>query len=97
MLDAKNWAIENYAIDPERVGITGASYGQSVEMYRHLKLRSTAPVRLVLFPSEGHGFISPASRLEYSERLMRWMTHFLKEKRQDLPDIDLPHPELDKQ
>lgn len=183
LLDAKNWAVENYAIDPNRVGITGASYGgyasawaatklskefaasvssmgianqiskfgttdiptemvqlhalitpwqdwqwylerspikhvgnaqtplllmhgrldqrvpfnQSVEMYRHLKLRSDAPVRLILFPNEGHGFINATSRLEYSERLMRWMTHFLKDQRQELPDIELPHAELDQQ
>src|SRR5690606_12470890 len=29
--------------------------GQSHELYRHLKLRGQAPVRLVLYPGEGHG------------------------------------------
>lgn len=181
LIDAKSWAVLNYNIDPDRVGITGTSYGgyaaawaatklskefaasvssmgianqiskfgttdiptemirlhalinpwqdwqwyldrspikhvgnaqtpillmhgqldlrvpysQSVELYRHLKLRSEVPVRLVLFPSEGHGFINVTSRLEYSERLMRWMSHFLQEKHQNLPDIALPHTELD--
>jgi dipeptidyl aminopeptidase/acylaminoacyl peptidase len=37
--------------------------GQSREMYRHLKLRSQAPVRLVLFPGEGHGNRKAAARL----------------------------------
>lgn len=180
LLDAKNWATKNYPIDPDLVGITGASYGgyaaawaatkfsqefaasvssmgianqiskfgttdiatemiqlhalinpwqdwqwylerspikhvgnaqtpillmhgqldlrvpysQSVELYRHLKVRSDTPVRLVLFPTEGHGFVNATSRLEYSERLMRWMSHFLIEQHQNLPDIDLPHTEL---
>ncbi len=181
LIDAKRWAIENYDIDPSRVGITGASYGgyaaawaatkfskefaasvssmgianqvskfattdiptemirlhafqypwqdwqwyqdrspisfientqtplllmhgqldervpysQSVELFRHWKLRSNTPIRLVLFPTEEHGFASPAARLEYSERLMRWMTHFLQEKRSDLPPMELPHLPLD--
>ena len=29
--------------------------GQSLELYRHLKVRNQAPVRLVLYPGEGHG------------------------------------------
>jgi dipeptidyl aminopeptidase/acylaminoacyl peptidase len=51
--------------------------GQSREMYRHLKLRSEAPVRLVLYPGEGHGNRKAASRLDYSLRLLEWMEHYL--------------------
>lgn len=52
--------------------------GQSMELYRHLKLRSQAPVRLVFYPGEPHGFRRAASRLDYNLRLLRWMEHYLK-------------------
>jgi dipeptidyl aminopeptidase/acylaminoacyl peptidase len=64
--------------------------GQSRELYRHVKLRGSAPVRLVLYPGEGHGNRRSAAQLDYSLRLMRWMSHFLKE-----PGGDAPAPELD--
>jgi dipeptidyl aminopeptidase/acylaminoacyl peptidase len=51
---------------------------QSLEMYRHLKLRGKAPVRLVRYPGEQHGNRRAASRLDYSLRLMRWMEHYLE-------------------
>ncbi|HVL69420.1 MAG TPA: S9 family peptidase [Vicinamibacterales bacterium] len=51
---------------------------QSLELYRHLKLRGKAPVRLVWYPGEGHGNRRAASRLDYNLRLMRWMSHYLK-------------------
>lgn len=51
---------------------------QSMELYRHLKIRGKAPVRLVWYPGEGHGNRRAASRLDYNLRLMRWMTHYLK-------------------
>lgn len=51
---------------------------QSLEMYRHLKLRGQAPVRLVWYPGEGHGNARAASRFDYNLRLMQWMTHYLK-------------------
>ena len=35
-------------------------------------------VRLVWYPGEGHGNARAASRLDYSLRLMQWMTHYLK-------------------
>ena len=47
--------------------------GQSREMYRHLKLRSAAPVRLVLYPGEGHGNRKAAARLDYNLRMQQWM------------------------
>ncbi len=52
--------------------------GQSLEMYRHLKVRNKAPVRLVLYPGEGHGNRRAASRLDYHLRLLQWMDHYLK-------------------
>jgi dipeptidyl aminopeptidase/acylaminoacyl peptidase len=51
---------------------------QSMEMYRHLKLRGSAPVRLVRYPGEPHGNRRAASRLDYSLRLMQWFEHYLK-------------------
>lgn len=50
---------------------------QSYMLYRYLKLAGQAPVRLVLYPGEGHGNRRSASRYDYSLRLMRWMTHYL--------------------
>jgi dipeptidyl aminopeptidase/acylaminoacyl peptidase len=52
--------------------------GQSLELYRHLKVRGQAPVRLVLYPGEGHGNRRAASRLDYNLRLLQWMEHYLK-------------------
>jgi dipeptidyl aminopeptidase/acylaminoacyl peptidase len=51
---------------------------QSMEMYRHLKLRSAAPVRLVRYPGEPHGNRRAAARLDYNLRLLQWMEHYLK-------------------
>lgn len=61
---------------------------QSLIMYRYLKLLGNAPVRLVLYPGEGHGNQRAASRWDYSLRLMRWMDHYLKGEGGDPP----PHP-----
>ena len=51
---------------------------QSLIMYRCLKLAGQAPVRLVLYPGEGHGNQRAASRWDSSLRAMRWMDHYLK-------------------
>lgn len=69
--------------------------GQSREMYRHLKLRGEAPVRLVLYPGEGHGNRKAAARLDYNLRLMRWMEHYLKGEGGEPPatDVDYEEPE----
>ncbi len=50
---------------------------QSLEMYRYLKTVGQAPVRLVLYPGEGHGNRKAAARYDYSQRLVRWMDHYL--------------------
>jgi dipeptidyl aminopeptidase/acylaminoacyl peptidase len=51
---------------------------QSLELYRHLKVRGKAPVRLVLYPGEGHGNRRAASRLDYNVRMLQWFEHYLK-------------------
>jgi dipeptidyl aminopeptidase/acylaminoacyl peptidase len=67
--------------------------GQSMEMYRHLKLRSQAPVRLVLYPGEGHGNRRAAARLDYHLRLLRWMEHYLKGPGDSPPHYDIDYAE----
>lgn len=62
---------------------------QSLEMYRYLKVRNQAPVRLVLYPGEPHGFRRAASRLDYNLRMMQWFEHYLKG-----PGGEAPPPEL---
>jgi dipeptidyl aminopeptidase/acylaminoacyl peptidase len=52
--------------------------GQSRSMYRHLKLRGQAPVRLVLYPGEGHGNRKAAARLDYALRMLQWFEHYLQ-------------------
>ncbi len=51
--------------------------GQSRAMYRALKLRGKAPVRLVLYPGEGHGNRKACARLDYALRMLRWFEHYL--------------------
>jgi dipeptidyl aminopeptidase/acylaminoacyl peptidase len=50
---------------------------QSMELYRNLRLRSEAPVRLITYPGEGHGNDRAAAQLDYAHRLFRWMEHYL--------------------
>ncbi len=59
--------------------------GQSLEMYRALKVKGGVPVRLVLYPGEGHGFRRAAARYDCSVRMLRWLDHYLKEKNTELP------------
>lgn len=51
---------------------------QSLELYRYLKVLGQAPVRLVLYPGEGHGNRKAAAQLDYAARLLRWMQHYLQ-------------------
>lgn len=64
---------------------------QSMEIYRHLKVRNKAPVRLVFYPGEGHGNRRAASRLDYNQRLLRWMEHFLKKGSKKAPPYKIDH------
>jgi len=70
---------------------------QSMELYRHLKVRDTAPVRLVFYPGEGHGNRRAASRLDYNLRSMRWFDHYLKgdgnRRDKEPPPPELPYSE----
>ena len=72
---------------------TRVNPGQSRELYRHLKLRGHAPVRLVLYEGEGHGNRRAASRLDFCLRQMRWLEHYLKGPGGDPPPYDIEYPE----
>lgn len=64
---------------------------QSMELYRNLKILGKTPVRLVLYPGEGHGNRNAAARYDYSLRLHRWMDHYLKGKGGDAPPFEIDH------
>ena len=53
---------------------------QSIELYRHIKTRTDTPVRLVLYPGEGHGNRNATARLDYSLRQLRWFEKYLKDE-----------------
>jgi len=63
--------------------------GQSYELYRHIKTRTETPVRLVLYPGEGHGNTKATARLDYNLRMMRWFNEYLKGEAQERPDDEL--------
>ena len=65
--------------------------GQSYELYRHYKLRSEAPVRLVLFPGEGHGNARATARFDYSLRALQWFDRFLMDGAEEAPDAKLDY------
>jgi dipeptidyl aminopeptidase/acylaminoacyl peptidase len=50
---------------------------QSIELYRHIKTRTETPVRLVLYPGEGHGNRNATARLDYSLRQLRWFEKYI--------------------
>ncbi|HET6528122.1 MAG TPA: S9 family peptidase [Balneolaceae bacterium] len=59
---------------------------QSYELYRHIKVRTDTPVRLVLYPGEGHGNRNATARLDYNIRMMRWFNTYLKSETEEKPD-----------
>ena len=65
--------------------------GQSRELYRHLKLRGEAPVRLVFYPGEGHGNRRAGARLDYNLRSLRWLEHYLTGDGGEMPEFELDH------
>jgi len=67
--------------------------GQSLEMYRFVKIRTDTPVRLVIYPGEVHGNRNTAARYDYSLRLKRWMDHYLKGPGGEAPPYELDHAE----
>jgi len=64
---------------------------QSLEFYRHLKTLDQAPVRLVLYPGEGHGNRRAASRLDYNLRMLRWMEHYLQGEGGEKPEYSIDY------
>jgi dipeptidyl aminopeptidase/acylaminoacyl peptidase len=64
---------------------------QSAELYRHLKLRNQAPVRLVWYPGEQHGNRRAAAQLDYSVRMMQWFDHYLQGPGGAPPPIELEY------
>ena len=73
---------------------TRVAPSQSYELYRHIKVRKPeTPVRLVLFPGEGHGNQRAASRYDYNKRMMRWFDTYLKTGDRDAP-LPGPRPDL---
>jgi dipeptidyl aminopeptidase/acylaminoacyl peptidase len=52
--------------------------GQSKELYRHIKTRTDTPVRLVLYPGEGHGNRKSTARFDYNCRMLQWFDHYLQ-------------------
>jgi dipeptidyl aminopeptidase/acylaminoacyl peptidase len=67
--------------------------GQSLVLYRYLKIRSKAPVRLVLYPGEGHGNRLAAHRLDYNLRAIQWMEHYLKGPGGEPPPHEIEYEE----
>ena len=68
--------------------------GQSYELYRHIKTRTDTPVRLVLYPGEGHGNRNSTARYDYNLRMMRWFTEYLKSEDSQRPDTELEVEEM---
>lgn len=70
--------------------------GQSLELYRHIKTRTDTPVRLVLYPGEGHGNRAAAARYDYNLRMMGWFDRYLLGKGDKgdgrMPPARLPLP-----
>ncbi|GJM23648.1 MAG: prolyl oligopeptidase [Phycisphaerae bacterium] len=64
---------------------------QSMELYRNLKILGNTPVRLVLYPGEGHGNRKAASRYDYSLRMMRWMKSFLQDSAKEAPPFKIDY------
>jgi len=67
---------------------------QSMTLYRYLKTYGKVPVRLVLYPGEGHGNRKAAARLDYCLRMMRWFDHYLQEgdhRSDDPPAMDVEY------
>jgi len=67
---------------------TRVSPTQSYELYRNIKVRKPdTPLRLVLYPGEGHGNQKAAARYDYNLRMMEWFDTYLKtgDRKAELP------------
>lgn len=65
---------------------------QSLELYRIMKLHAKAPVRLVLYPGEGHGNRKNTSRLDYLVRTLEWFDYYLNTTK---PKTEIPDKYID--
>jgi dipeptidyl aminopeptidase/acylaminoacyl peptidase len=63
--------------------------GQSYELYRHIKTRTDTPVRLVLYPGEGHGNRNSTARFDYNLRMLRWFDSYLKNSENKIPETEV--------
>lgn len=73
---------------------TRVSPSQSYELYRNISVRRPdVPVRLVLYPGEGHGNARAAARYDYNLRMMEWFDTYLMtgDRTADMP---APRPAL---
>ena len=69
---------------------------QSLELYRHLKVRKPeVPVRLVFYPGEGHGNRKASAQYDYALRMLQWFDTYLKtgDSGAEMPSWDVPMPE----
>lgn len=64
---------------------------QSMELFRFLKVLDQTPVRLVLYPGEGHGNRKAAARYDYNLRMMRWFDTYLKGTGQEKPSVEVDY------
>ena len=73
---------------------TRVSPTQSYELYRAMKVRKPeTPVRLVLYPGEGHGNAGAAARYDYNVRMMEWFDTYLKTGDRDAA-LPAPRPDV---
>ena len=70
---------------------TRVNPSQSLQLYQTLKLRTDTPVRLVIYPGEGHGNSRTAAQLDYAMRMTRWMDHYLMGPGGEAPPYELDH------
>lgn len=70
--------------------------GQSLELYRHLKVRRPeVPVRLVWYPGEGHGNSRSSAKFDYNHRMLQWFDTYLMsgDATAEIPHWDAPIPD----
>jgi dipeptidyl aminopeptidase/acylaminoacyl peptidase len=67
---------------------------QSLVLYRFLKARNQAPVRLVYYPGEKHGNQRAASRYDYNLRMMQWFEHYLKGPGGAMPAYEIDYGDV---
>lgn len=68
---------------------------QSLELYRHLKVRKPeVPARLVWYPGEGHGNSRASAKYDYNLRMLEWFDTYLMsgDSSSEMPHWDAPIP-----